>query len=328
MKTSRARTATRRILWSLGRWCALVCCASFGWTEAADFEVEVSLRIEGNGKPYTAGIVVPAPWPEQSVERIEEKIRNGKARVDKVGSGCAMLVLQGEATSPGDYSEVIQRYRVHVSPIPLTLSREDFDAEQKEVPKSSGRLLAEFLKSSPGIDVKDAGIRELSTTLAKDSPHPWDYAHSAFHWVHREIRYKEGEFTSAADAVRDLVGDCEEKSSVFIALCRARKIPARTVWAPGHCWAEFHLTDRDGHSHWIPAHTSGTPWFAEMKSPQVILQKGDNFRPPQKKSGATRLLGPWIRGALPQPKWEHKLEVREMSPSTGPEATHESPNRD
>lgn len=298
--------------WSTGlvAWLAAIAAIlPLGGLPAADFDVTASLRVEGNGKAYTAGIVVPTTWPEQTVELRETKVHNGTARIERVGAGGAMLVLRTDAVSAGDDSEVVQRYRVRVEPVFVSVTSDDFaDA----LNPARRRLLAEYLKPSPGIECADATIRDLAKTLGGEASHPLDFARAAFRWVHEEIRYKEGEFTSAATAVRDRVGDCEEKASVFIALCRTHKIPARTVWAPGHCWAEFCLVDHAGQPHWIPAHTSGDPWFGMIKEPQVILQKGDNFRVREKKSSPTRLLGSWIRGPSPPPEWSHDLNIRRI----------------
>lgn len=274
---------------------------------ASDYEVIASVRIEGNGQRYTAGIVVPTDWPEQKVELLEEKAHNATGRVEKVGEGGAMLIVRTSAVPAGQYAEVIHRYRVHVDPVAPGLSRDDFPDNV-----SPNRAMSDYLKPSPGIESRDDSIVKLSKELSESAPHPWDYAHAAFDWAHKEIRYQEGDYTSAAAAVANHVGDCEEKASVFIALCRARGIPARTVWVPKHCWAEFYLVDNAGNGHWIPAHTSGPAWFGQMRSANVILQKGDNFRPPQKTGKPSRLLAPWLRGLSPEPDWEHKLEVRPM----------------
>ena len=73
-------------------------------------------------------------------------------------------------------------------------------------------------------------------------------------------------------------GDCEELSSIFIAICRARGIPARAVWIPGHTYPEFYLADQDGNGHWIPSQSAGPKEFGSMTESKPILQKGDKFR--------------------------------------------------
>src|SRR5262249_39656437 len=78
-------------------------------------------------------------------------------------------------------------------------------------------------------------------------------------------------------------GDCEDISSLFIAMCRASEIPARTVWVPGHCFPEFYLEDKQGNGYWIPCQAAGDRAFGGIGELRPILQKGDNFRVPEER---------------------------------------------
>ena len=82
-------------------------------------------------------------------------------------------------------------------------------------------------------------------------------------------------------ALKDKTGDCEELTSLFIALCRASDIPARTVWVPGHCYPEFYLEDDEGKGHWFPCQAAGSRAFGGIPEQKPILQKGDNFSVPE-----------------------------------------------
>jgi hypothetical protein len=115
-------------------------------------------------------------------------------------------------------------------------------------------------------------------------------------------------------AVRDGTGDCEELTSLFIALCRVSKIPARTVWVPGHCYPEFFLEDRDGHGHWIPCQAAGTRAFGGIPEHRPVLQKGDNFEVPETRKPqryvAEFLQTKSVSGAPPKVKF-----IRELLPA-------------
>ena len=103
------------------------------------------------------------------------------------------------------------------------------------------------------------------------------------------IDYVEGPDKGAVDTLRDGQADCQGRSIVFIALCRANKIPARMVWVDGHAYPEFYLEHAEGEGHWYPCESAGTRAFGEMPLARTILQKGDNFRCPSARSGsATR----------------------------------------
>ena len=84
-------------------------------------------------------------------------------------------------------------------------------------------------------------------------------------------------------ALRDKTGECEDMSSLFIAICRAVGIPARTVWVTGHCYPEFCLVDEKGQGHWFPCQAAGARAFGCIPEMRPILQKGDNFRLCQRK---------------------------------------------
>lgn len=272
------------------------------------FEYTARIVIDGNGQAYQSAVPVPIEWPEQKVEVVASTVKRGKSRVENYGDGGAMLLLVGEAVPKGEQAEVEQRYRVTVSPTRCSKGREDFPS----VARVKDRKLQAYLKPSPGIESRDEAIKALAEDFVKSATCDWDRARLAFDWVHREIEYREMDFTGASAALKFRVGDCEEKASLFIACCRAMGIPARTVLVPGHCWAEFYLVDHEGQGHWIPAHTSGSPWFGSILQPQVVLQKGDSFVIPQRKQKATRILSPWLRGPTPEPSWEHSYLAKEI----------------
>ena len=78
--------------------------------------------------------------------------------------------------------------------------------------------------------------------------------------------------------LKDGTGDCEEMTSLFIAICRAADIPARTVWVPGHCYPEFYLEDDKGEGHWFPCQAAGTASSAASRRP-ADSAKGRQFQP-------------------------------------------------
>jgi hypothetical protein len=110
---------------------------------------------------------------------------------------------------------------------------------------------------------------------------PWQQAEAIYDWVRENVDYQEGNLKGAVAALRDGNGDCEELTSLFIALCRASNIPARTVWVPGHCYGEFYLQDEQGQGHWLPCQAAGARDFGRISETRPILQKGDNFRVPE-----------------------------------------------
>jgi hypothetical protein len=121
--------------------------------------------------------------------------------------------------------------------------------------------------------------------------------------VREKVEYKEGKIKTAVAALQDGHGDCEELTSLFIAACRAADVPARMVWVPDHCYPEFYLVDDAGEGHWFPCQAAGTRAFGSMPELRPILQKGDNFKVPEKKKPqryvAEFLSGKPVKGSGP-----------------------------
>ena len=112
----------------------------------------------------------------------------------------------------------------------------------------------------------------------------WEHVEAIYDWVREHVKYDEAASSRGAlAALKDGNGECEDMTSLFIAICRAAGIPARTVWVPGHCYPEFYLVDDKGEGHWFPCQAAGPRAFGCIPETKPILQKGDNFRPPNSK---------------------------------------------
>jgi transglutaminase-like putative cysteine protease len=154
------------------------------------------------------------------------------------------------------------------------------------VPPKPGSELRKFLAPSPYIESKDPKIEALAAELTADKPQGWDKAATIFDWVRANVKYEFAEaIKPATAALKEGNGDCEELSSLVIALCRASKIPARAVWIPGHTYPEFYLVDDQGKGHWFPCQAAGADrQFGGMNEDRPILQKGDNFTVPGERT--------------------------------------------
>ncbi len=102
---------------------------------------------------------------------------------------------------------------------------------------------------------------------------------------------------SCLDALKRKQGDCEELTSLFIAICRAQGIPARAVWIPGHAYPEFYLEDEQGSGHWFPCQAAGPYEFGSMNEARPILQKGDRVRLPGTRE-VVRYLQPTVQAKI------------------------------
>lgn len=242
------------------------------------------VEVESTGSAVTgivATLPVPMDWPEQKV-RIVDEDTTAKTKVSYrvIDGAVKQMVVTIPKIAAGEQAHAIITFEIekHWIEGPTT-------TESLRLPKQS-REFAKFLGTSPYIETGDAEIKRVASEVGGKANEPWSKAHDLFDWVRENVKYKFAEeIKPAKEALSDKVGDCEELSSLFIAMCRNNKIPARAVWVPGHTYPEFYLEDADGTGHWYPCQAAGeAPDFGRMPEDRPILQKGDNLKIPDEKS--------------------------------------------
>jgi hypothetical protein len=235
---------------------------------------------------------VPTDWPEQQVRIVDEdfskEIDGVKYRTLENGVKQMLIAIRG--LRPGQQAHAFVTFEVTRSSI---LGPDD--PTQFEKPKKLTKELKKFVEPSPAIESKHGKIRALARKLVNDDQSAWEQVETMYDWVRDNVEYTNGPLKGALAALNDGNGDCEELTSLFIALCRANRIPARTVWIPGHCYPEFYLQDQEGVGHWFPCQAAGTRDFGSMPDHRPILQKGDNYKVPEKKA-PQRYVAEFLKG--------------------------------
>jgi len=222
----------------------------------------------------------PVDWPEQKVKIIEEDftpfaqdktyrmndtVRELAFTMPQLPAGQeAKLVITYEITrfvqSPPDDTKLLKRL------------------EAKKLPKDIRR----YLGPSPRIESQSGKIKALAKKLAKENADKtdWERVEAIFQHVREQVKPEEGpKLPGALQALRDKTSDHEGFTSLFVALCRASDVPARTVWIPKSSYPEFYLTDDDGEGHWYPCWLAEPFMFGGTPVGLPIWQKGDNFHP-------------------------------------------------
>ncbi len=130
----------------------------------------------------------------------------------------------------------------------------------------------EFLIHEKNIEKDNPLIRKIAHKI-KNGDNLGATVKNISDFVIHYLKYvNDGECSGALYAVRSKKGQCCEYASLFVALCRAKDIPARTVSGyinypgivPRHAWAEVYF-DRHG---WVPF----DPTWAD-----VIRKSADEF---------------------------------------------------
>jgi hypothetical protein len=230
---------------------------------------------------------VPMEWPEQTVKKISEDRSSGtnieyKTLEAAPGQpGLRQMIVFIPRLAAGDQASAV---------VTLEVTKRRIEAPSEtsvyQIPKAPPAGIIRFLNPSPYIESKDAKIKSLAAEITAGKESAWDKTAAIFDWVRDNIKYEFAEEIKPAIAsLKAGQGDCEELSSLVIAMCRASKIPARAVWIPGHTYPEFYLTDDQGKGHWFPCQAAGAGrQFGSMTEDRPILQKGDNFTVPGDKA--------------------------------------------
>lgn len=263
-----------------------------GMLDGREFDVSVGVRWKSDGtvRNLKSSTVAPVAFPEQELVNFEIQKPDGcDARVIALTDTAGQLQVVAPVMERGQEIEVRANYRLRISRVCPKYDASQFPIEQM----TSEAIKNSSLGNSPGIRSDlDAVKKVVDSVVESRHEHPWEKARKFHAWVWENIEGKIGEYTSVREALANGVGDCEERASVFIALCRAAGIPARLVWVPNHNWAEFCLFDHRGQPHWIAAHTAAYNWFGWTGCHELILQKGDRILMPGKDS-YVRLISDW-----------------------------------
>ncbi len=281
----------------------------FGETRVSRYQVGATVKARnGPVQQVLAMVAIPFTCAEQDVRLVEQDF---SPHVDKVEyrplgafaeGGARQMLITIPYLPGGEEARAIVTFEVRTRTI---LPPED--TSSLTIPVKPDRDLKRFLGRSPYIETKHAKIkktvREIEASLAEHDQQPasaWQRVEAIYQYVQDHVEYVEGPDKSAVRTLADASGDCQNISALFVALCRTAGVPARIVWVHEHNYAEFCLVDPQGKPHWFPCESSGTRAFGEMPLARTILQKGDNFRVPERPRVKLRYASDYLIG-LPVP---------------------------
>ncbi len=237
---------------------------------------------------------VPTDWPEQQVTILEEEVSpEAKISYKMIDGGVKIMNVRIPTLASGKEAKALVTVEIRRSTM---LPPEDTDRYVLPDEKKLPREIRLYLVPSPMIESRSPKIRKLAKEIGVDEEKAWKKVETIYDWVRENVKYQNGPLKGALAALKDGTGDCEELTSLFIAICRAAGIPARTVWVPGHCYPEFYLSDESGKGHWFPCQAAGTREFGGITETRPVLQKGDNFRPPKKGRERQRYMAEYLTG--------------------------------
>lgn len=244
---------------------------------------KVGIRVDAARGPC-AGIYgtfsVPVDWPEQDVKLVEENISETvrQTQFRNLDSGVRQLVIVAPRLNFGEHAEATMTYEItrRTQPVPL-------DTTIYKIPKTMPRDVRKCLANSPNIDCRNAKIRMQAKTLTADKDSAWEKVEAIYDWMKENVEHTNDPAKGAVETLDQKNGHHEDLAALFIALCRASKVPARTVWVPNYCYAEFYLEGEEDQGEWFPCEFKEKTQFGTVSQPYMILQKGDNVQVPEAK---------------------------------------------
>lgn len=224
---------------------------------------------------------VPVDWPEQDVKVVEEEISDAvrRSRYRELEGGVRQMVVVIPRLGFGETASAVVTFEItrRVKPLPT-------DTSVYEIPQALPPGTRRYLTNSPHIDCRSGKIRRLAKEITADETSGWDKAKAIHDWVKENVEHSNNSLQGTLETLASKSGNHEDLAGLFVALCRASKIPARLVWVPNYCYAEFYLTDNsgeEGEGEWFPCELKEKTDFGIVEQPYVILQKGENIRVPE-----------------------------------------------
>ncbi|MDX1944499.1 MAG: transglutaminase-like domain-containing protein [Pirellulaceae bacterium] len=284
-----------------------------GKSQTQRWEFGVIIRSLGGPSAGLFGTFpIPADWPEQQVKVASEQISPNVRRTSfRTTDGLKQMLFDVPQLPAGETATCL---------LALEVTRAEQLAPTETaglvIPKDPPKEVRKSLGPSPFIETTNTKIKALAKELTTGKETAWEQVEALCDGTRARVKFEPENkdlFRGATGALRDGKADKEDLTSLFVALCRAHKVPARMVWVLDFCYAEFYLEDAAGKGEWFPCQVHGEKQFGSMNDPRPILQKGDNFKIPEKKEPqrfvAEFLTGKGGTGGQPQVEFRRRLEA-------------------
>ena len=282
------------------------------------------------------GVPLPMNWREQRIISVNEDrmgaiLANQIQHVPHPAGGTEMRVQLGamRLTQPIEIVLEIELQNFELLP--------PDNPSQYIIPRQVPRDVGQYLQPTPYIESDNSTFRRMFNEITKDRQTDWDKVEALYSFVRNNVRYNDvawrNDVKGALSVIRQPQGqwsaDCKDMTCLFVALCRAGRIPARVVRVPGHCYAEFYLElKQDTRARnlprgafppgfWFPCQVAGDYAFGGIPEQRVILQKGDSFPDPESSNfrGKTIWLKEYFMGEVavgtPDPRFRWVRETLE-----------------
>jgi transglutaminase-like putative cysteine protease len=199
-------------------------------------------------------LTIPTSSPNfQDVQHVNFSVDPSWIITDEQGNRIAHFIVN---IAPGKVSEISILVLVELNETPYTIP---FNYASYN---STSQIFQEYTKPEEYVESDNPMIIEVAGNITSSYNDPLNVSKVICTWVNQNLNYSgfSSEARGALWALTNKNGDCTEYSDLFIALCRAKGIPARLIdgmWLPsvnssgtqswekvGHDWAEVYFQGR------------------------------------------------------------------------------------
>jgi hypothetical protein len=273
---------------------------------------QVGMRIRAVGGPcvgLSGTFAIPTNWDDQQVKQVAEDVSPHVARYVVRNGDCNIqqIVFTVPQLPAGETATILFTYEVT-----SRSTKPPTNTDSLVIPKNPPREVKKYLLPSPQIEIANPKIRALAKEATEGKATAWEQVAAIYEAVREKVKIENEKLKGAANTLRDGQGAEEDVAAVFVACCRAHKVPARTLFVPDSCHAEFYLEDASGKGAWYPVVIDGEKAFGYRPDATIILQRGDNIRVPELKDPqrfvAEHLTGKGGTGGRPSVEFVRRVE--------------------
>ncbi len=248
-------------------------------TNPAAYDVVYTIVITNNGPTSVNQIDIWTPviqehLPFQRVESWNSDPQPLEITEDESGNKIAHIRIK-EKIGPGKSVTIRVKCTVQINTFSCNPVQSTFEKYDKE-----SELYKTYTAPETHIESDNSQIKEKAAEIAGEIDDPYLAAKKIYEFVISHMSYvRLTQCRGALYALKEKKGDCNEYSDLFAALCRARGIPARSVFGftygtPGderHAWAEIYIPETG----WIPVDPAwgrrGKDYFGNITNTHIIV---------------------------------------------------------
>ena len=259
------------------------------YTNPQEYQVEYSVRV-ANGSFMLTDLRLYQPrlveWDSQkNVQEVSVSPAASQVSTDPVyGNGIYFWKLAGQP-KPGEYTDFIFQTKLKVYEILTQIKPDEISPYNVTDP-----IYILYTRPEQFIESDNTLIVELASQVAGEEQNPYRMARKFYDYIIQTMRFHNTEgLQGALSAAQEKRGEAGDYAALFVALCRAKGIPARPVVGysarsgldQANVWAEFYVEPFG----WIPVdilmgqHQASLQnyYFGNLDNNRIIINKGYNI---------------------------------------------------